>query len=473
MTHVDRSRLPQVGPDPRFVFPVVNRTTLGNGLRVWTVEQRGLPVLTILFVAPIGSAADPAERPGLAAMTADMLDEGSGDRSALDIEDAFARMGSDLSTEIGPDATVLAFTTLSRFAGRALDLLGDVIVRPRLGGADFERVRDLRINRILQQRDVPSFVAERTFARLVYPDHPYGHLPSGTERALRSMALDEVAAFHECQLSTTRATLILVGDASHRELIPLVEDALGEWRGPAVETTNQAGSDASSEPSVGRVPIAAPGDPPRPARRVVVVDWPGATQADLRIGHLGASRDTPDYHTLLILNAILGGQFVSRLNMTLREARGYTYGVRSSFDFRRGRGPFVVQLAVEAGATADAVRETLAEVAAIRGTRPATARELDVARLSLTRGYPRGFETAEQIARAVLQLALYDLAADHFERFVPTVLQKTANDVTAAAEAHLSPDRAVVAIVGDHARIGPSLDQLGLGEPVLLTADDW
>ncbi|MBE3072109.1 MAG: insulinase family protein, partial [Acidobacteria bacterium] len=145
MTPIDRSRLPAVGPDPRFAFPVVQQATLPNGLRLWTVERQGLPVITMLLLVPAGSAADPADRPGLAAMTADMLDEGSGDRSALDIEDAFARIGSDLSTEIGPDATVLALTTLSRFTGRALHLLADVASHPRLDAADFARVRDLRI----------------------------------------------------------------------------------------------------------------------------------------------------------------------------------------------------------------------------------------------------------------------------------------------------------------------------------------
>lgn len=473
MTPVDRTRLPPVGLDPRFVFPAVERTTLSSGLRVWTVEQRGLPVLAILLVAPIGSAADPAEEPGLAAMTADMLDEGCGDLSALDIEDAFARIGSDLSTETGPDATVLSLTTLSRFAGPALDLLADVITRPRLAGADFERVRDLRLTRLLQQRDLPSLVAERTFARLVYPGHPYGHLPSGTESALRSMALADVSAFHARRLRASRPTLILVGDASHEELLPIAAEAFSGWRSSGGESRRRADGGTPRALSTGSDDLLAPDDPLPPAGRLAVVDRPGAAQVDLRIGHLGAARCTPDYPSLLVLNTILGGQFVSRLNMNLRQARGYTYGVRSSFDFRRGRGPFVVQLAVAADAAADAVRETLAEMAAIRGPQPATARELDVARLSLTRGYPRGFETAEQIARAVLQLALYDLPADHFERFVPSVSQVTEDEVAAAAQAYLSPERAVVAVVGDHARIGLSLARLGLGEPEVLKAGDW
>jgi predicted Zn-dependent peptidase len=458
--HVDRSRLPAVGPDPRFVFPIVERATLANGLRVWTVERRGLPLLSILMLVPTGSAADPGDRPGLAAMTADMLDEGSGGRSALEIEDAFARIGSDLGTEIGPDATVLSLTTLSRFAGRALELLSDVVVRPRLDEADFVRVRELRVNRVVQQRDMPSVLADRTFARLVYADHPYGHLAAGTERALRAMAAGEVADFYRQTFVPAGATLIVVGDAGHADLVKLAGDAFGGWGGPP----------SGRPPARGAGGPGGPPDPGDPAIRLAVVHRSGAPQSELRIGHVGVARGTPDYHVLLVLNTILGGQFVSRLNMNLREDKGFTYGVRSSFDFRKGRGPFVIQLGVATSATAEAVREALAELAAIRGPRPATVHELSVARASLTRGYPRGFETADQIGRAAAQIALHGLPADHFAQFMPSVSRVDEAAVSEAALAHLAPQRAVVAVVADYERTSAGLASLGLGEPVILAA---
>jgi len=459
VNQIDRSRLPAVGPDPRVVFPLVCRETLANGLRVWTAERRGLPVLAMVLLVPTGSAADPEDRPGLAAMTADMLDEGSGERSALEIEDAFARIGSELGTEIGPDATVLSLTTLSRFSARALELLSAVVVRPRFAPVDFTRVRDLRVTRVVQQRDMPAALADRTFARIVYPDHPYGHLATGTERALRAMAVDEVVEFHGREYVPPRATLIIVGEADHAELVRLAEEAFGGWSAPPVVSL------APERP-------AGPADPVAPEVRLAIVPREGAPQSEVRIGHLGAARATPDYHALLVLNTILGGQFVSRLNMNLREDKGFTYGVRSSFDLRRGRGPFVIQLGVATSATADAVREALAELTAICRSRPATAHELDMARQALTRGYPRGFETAEQIARAAAQIALHDLPADHFEQFMPSVARVDAAAVGAAAGAHLAPDRAVVAIVGDQARIAPSLASLGLGQPLITAPAD-
>jgi predicted Zn-dependent peptidase len=199
-------------------------------------------------------------------------------------------------------------------------------------------------------------------------------------------------------------------------------------------------------------------------RTFVLVDRPGAAQSELRLGHLGVRRCTADYHALIVLNMILGGQFTSRLNLKLREEKGYTYGVRTLFDCRRGRGPFVAQLAVQTKVTAEAIADAVAEIESIRGQEPPRPEELDLARAGLTRGYPRNFETAEQIARAVVQMALYGLPEDYFEQFVPTVAGMDAARVTAAAGRHLDPARLLTVIVGDQAAIGSSLSGLALGE---------
>jgi zinc protease len=176
------------------------------------------------------------------------------------------------------------------------------------------------------------------------------------------------------------------------------------------------------------------------------------------------SRSTPDYHAALVLNMILGGQFVSRINLNLREDKGYTYGARTAFEFRRASGPFVLQASVQSETTADAIREALGEIQAIRAERPVTASELALGRAALTRGYPRNFETADQIARAAAQLALYDLPDDYFTRFVPTVLALNQDDVTRVAATHLDPSRLLTVIVGDREKLAPSLSALNLGD---------
>jgi zinc protease len=445
---VNRERLPPLGPDPSFRFPEIHRRTLANGLRVWTVEHRAVPLVSFLALMPVGASADPPHRPGLAAVTSDMLDEGCGDLNALELHDTLGRIGAHLDSEIGSDATILTISSLSRFAGRASALLADMLVRPRLEASDFDRVRELRFNRLVQLRDMAPALADRTFARLLYSDHPYGHLPIGTEDSLQSMQLAEVQGFHRSMFQPSRMTIVAAGDAPHEALADTVEAAFGGW----------SASMGNSLPDAAF--MAAPSGP---LERIALVHRSAAAQSELRIGHVGVSRRTPDYHALLVLNMILGGQFVSRINMNLREDKGYTYGARTSFDFRRGPGPFVLHASVQSEVTVDAVREALGELQAIRGERPVSREELEGGRAALIRGYPRSFETAEQISRGAAQLALYELPDDYLSTFMPRVLAVDEPAVTRAAVEHIDPARLLIVIVGDRDKVVPALPRLNLG----------
>ncbi len=452
MIRVDRSSLPAVGPPPPFRFPEVRKRHLPNGLGVWTVEHDSVPVVTFVLLVSVGSAVDPSDRSGLASLTGDMLDEGAGGRTAIEVNDALARIGAGFDTEVGPDATFLTLTTLSKFRDRGVALLSDLVTRPRFEDHEFERVRQLRANRLRQLRDLPPAVADRAFASLLYGDHPYGHLAIGTEEALSSISLDEVRTFHQRAYRPSNATVVVVGDGSHQALFDSVAAAFGEWTdAPAARDEFGAALPKALAP-----PTADPA-------RLTVVDRPGAAQSELRIGHVAAPRSTADYHALVLLNMALGGQFVSRINMNLREDKGYTYGARTSFDFRRGPGPFLLQVSVQTAVTADAVRESLAELQAVGGDRPITERELETARAALTRGYPRNFETAEQIARSCAQQALYGLPDDYFERFVSTVLALGVDDIARVASRWLDPLRLSTLVVGDRAAVAPGLEALGLG----------
>jgi predicted Zn-dependent peptidase len=461
VTAVDRSRLPVPGADPCLRFPNVSRRALANGLGVRTVEHRGVPVVSFVLLLSSGSAADPADRRGLAALTADMLDEGSGSRSAIDIEEALSSMGAQFETEVGADATVLSLLTLPRFADEALALLCDIAARPNLAIEDFDRVRELRVNRLRQLRTLAPAVADLSLARVLYSGHPYGGLPIGTMAGLSATLPGDVSSFHRQVWRPSQVTIVAVGAASHDELFGTVERAFGWWQNPPAD----GAAAIALAPNV--MTLAAP---ERPAAPLAIVDRPGAAQSEIRIGQVGVPRLTPDYAALLVLNMVLGGQFVSRLNLNLREDKGFTYGVRSGFEFRRAPGPFVVQTAVQTAVTAAAVREVLNEVQAITASRPATPAEIDMAKAALTRGYPRSFETAGQIARGLAQLALYELPDDTLEQFVPLVHGVDLEAVTAAAQ-RLDPSRMTVAVVGDRAAIEPGLRGLGLGEPVVMAAE--
>ena len=451
---VDRARLPVPGPSRTVRFPAIEKSTLPNGLRVWTVRHPAIPLVSVLLLMRRGTADDPPGREGLAAMTLDMLDEGSGGRSAIQMHEALAAIGAQLESDIGSDAALMGATFLSRFVDRGVSVLADMLARPALTEADFARVRQLRLHRLTQLRDMPSAVADRVFTGLLYGGHAYGHTPLGTERSLAAMSVDDVRSFHAAVMRPAETTLLAVGDCDHETIRRIANDAFGSWQGEAAASV--AFDDAL----------------PRPAR-LNVVPRAGAPQSELRIGHVAVPRNTPDYHALVAANMVLGGQFVSRINLNLREDKGFTYGARTAFDFRRQPGPFALQVSVHTAATARAIEESLAEIAAIRGPRPVTEEELALGVAALTRGYARNFETAEQVARAVSQIVIHDLPDDYFAAFVPAVERVTPADVTRVSERHLHPDRLTTLIVGDLDAIGADLARLPLGEPVVLSAADY
>ncbi len=452
MTAVDRDRLPVPGPTRNFPFPAIDKSTLANGLRVWTVRHTQVPLVAFTLLIRRGASSDPAGKDGLAAVTADMLDEGSGDRSAIEIHEALARLGAQFDTDIGSDATVTSVTVLSRFTSRALALLSDVVVRPSIRDDDFSRVRQLRLHRLTQLRDMPGAVADRAFLKLLYGAHPYGHSPIGSEASLAAMNVDDAREFHARAIRPEVSTLIAVGDCDHADIVRMASDAFADW----------SGAGDGERPADGSLPRAA---------RVNIVPRPRAPQSELRIGQVSVPRDTPDYHPLVVANTILGGQFVSRINLNLREDKGLTYGARTAFEFRRRSGPFVLQVSVQTSGTATAIEESLSEIAGLRGPRPPTPAELELGIAALTRGYARSFETGEQIGRAALQLALYDLPDDYFEQFVPRIEAVTAEDISRVMSRHLDPERMVTLVVGDLDVVGAGLKALGLGDPVVLPPD--
>ena len=453
---VDRSRLPAPGPDPRFRFPEIVRHTLRNGLKVRTVEHPGVPVVTSILQINGGLGADSEGCEGLASLTADMVDEGTGSLSAIDVSDALARLGAEYDVDVGPDTTMFTLTTVSRFARQGAQLLSDMLTAPSMHASDFARVRQLRLDRLKQLKDLPPAVAERAFLRLLYPSHPYGHLAIGTEHSLGKLSLGDVVSFHRATFLPWRATLVVVGALSHRALLDVAEEAFQAWTGEERSLeTRLAASDFV--PGMSEVP------------QLAIMPRDGAAQSELRIGHLSARRDTPDYAALLVMNAILGGQFVSRINLKLREEKAFTYGARTGFDWRRGLGPFSVQTSVHTAATAESIADTINEMAGLRGTRPATDQELSLAQASLTRGYPRNFETTQQVARSVAQLALFDLPDSYFEDFVPKVNAVTAAEVTRVAQTYLVPSRVIALVVGDRTATEASLGALGLGDLKVLS----
>jgi predicted Zn-dependent peptidase len=438
----ERFVVPAPGPTLPVRFPAMARDVLDNGLAIRTISQATVPVAMASLLIPRGTSDDPVDRHGLASLTGDLIDEGAGSRDAIELAEAFAQIGAEPEIEVGPDSTSISVAALSRHLDVVLDLMADIVIRPRLEPPDFARVRELRLSRLRQLSQSATTIADRVYLSTVFAAHPYGHGAMGTTTALEAIALNDARAFWSTMYGPGAATLIVGGAVDRDQVVRAAGRAFGGWSAAAT-------SPEKSAPD------------PRADPRIVLVDRPGAPQSELRVGHLGPARRTPGYHQLVTLNAILGGQFISRINRRLREEKGLTYGARTTFDFRRIAGTFSCETSVQADRTAEAVADILMELEEVGRDDSVDTDELVRAKASLTRGYVRHFETSSQLVRAAAQLVTYALDDLTFDRFVSQVNVVTASDVHAAARQHIRPSDATVVVVGDVSAFGGSLEGLG------------
>ncbi|MBA2299251.1 MAG: insulinase family protein [Chloroflexi bacterium] len=456
----DRRALPVARSEPQFSVPHAEQARLGNGLEILFVGRRELPIININLVVRAAGAGDENQTPaGLASLTTDMLDEGAGARTSLEISETLAAHGSRLSTGAGWDAGFVQLLTLTRHLDSMLQIFGDVTARPRFPENDLERLKAKRLVAIRQRRDSAAAIADTVFARILYGDcHPYGYSIAGDEKSLPTITRIDAENFHARTFRPQDSTLIVVGDAELNALVPKLENIFSAWRS---STRGDNGSPDS-------INLASPLPLPD-GSTLYLVDRPGSAQSVIVVGHIAAARSTPDYFSLLVLNTLLGGQFTSRLNMNLREDKGYTYGARTSFGFRRYDGPFAASASVQSEATRESVVEILKELRGVRGERPVTPDELEYAKAGITRGFPRGFEISAQIAERLSDAAVYDLPSDYFNNFIQRVRAVTLDDVTRAAELYLQPSRAAILVVGDRRMIEDSLRTIdGIGETLTL-----
>ncbi len=445
------SVLPAGGPDPQFTLPEVQRRKLSNGLDVVIVEHHELPVVTMNLVMKGGAGAESTDFAGLAVLTADLLDEGTDSKTALQISEALSSIGANLSTSADWDSNRLTLTTLTRQLDPALALFSDVLLNPAFREADVQRIGASRMQGLAQSRNDASAIATRIYPTLVFgPEHPYGHPQGGTEASIRAITPAALEQFHSTYYLPNNATLIVVGDVQPDRIVAKLESALGGWKpGPVPEIR------------VNAPPVT------RERTTIYLVDRPGAAQSVINIGQVGASRTAPDYFTRLVLNQMLGGAFVSRVNLNLREDKGYTYGARTSFDLRRGAGPFLASAGVQTAVTRESVIEFLKELRGIRGEIPVTDAELDRAKQSLIRGFPRTFETPAQIAGRLGDVALFGLPDNYYDSYIAGVQKVTLADVDRLAKEAIDPSRLTILVVGDRATIEPGLRALeGIGTTI-------
>ncbi|MDQ3493001.1 MAG: insulinase family protein, partial [Chloroflexota bacterium] len=398
--------------EPReYHFPRFERHVLANGLTLLSAHLPGRPLLNAQLVFRGGASVEPADRAGVTVLAARSLTEGTEKREAIELIEATERLGADLDAEAGWDSLVAGISVpRSRFAS-ALDLLAEVVLSPSFPEAEVLRLRDERMNDLMQARAEPRRRIERIFPETIYsPSSPYARPLGGTEATVPAVDREAVHEAYWRLADPASAIFVVAGDLQGLSLPALVEERFGgRMEAPRLDRD---------------VKVEAHADGPR----VVVVDRPGSPQSEIRIGHLGVARSTPDFYALSVLNTILGGQFGSRLNQLLREERGYTYGVHTSFDMRRATGPFVVRMAVQSEVTVPAITETMGELRRITEG-PVVQQELDEARDYLVGVFPLRFEAAPQVAAAISGLAIHELPDDELDRYRPAIAAVSAEDV--------------------------------------------
>jgi zinc protease len=402
-------------------------------------------VVTLLATIDAGAVTDPAGEEGLAQLTAQALSEGAGGRDGAALVDFAERLGTGIESGADWDAATVRLTVLTSRLGDAIALLSDVLMAPVLPAREIERLKGERLAELLQMRAEPRGLADETLDRVVYaPGARYALPAGGTEQSVGRLTRDAVATFYAKRYHPGAVTVVVVGDVIASEVERLAEATLGRWRGVVQ-------------------PAAPQPDRSTPhGRRVHIVTKADAPQSELRLGHVGLPRTTPDYFPVLLMNAVLGGLFSSRINLNLRETHGYTYGAHSAFEWRRWAGPFSIDAAVARDVTAAAVREVLTELDRIRAE-PVTASELSLATSYLDGVFPIRYETTAAIAAALGNLVVFGLSPDYYDRYRANVRAVTTDAALVAARAHIFPDRLQLIVVGDPGTVRGPLEELDFG----------
>lgn len=447
------SERPAPGPPRDYRFPHFERHRLDNGLEVIVAPVTKLPLATVLLVVDAGATADPVGTEGLAMLTAQLLLEGTtATPDGAQLTERFERLGAAIDAHATWDAALVRMTAMTARLEQAMSLFGEVITTPIFPAREVDRLRAERLAELLQQRAEPRGLADEMFEHFTYdPASRYAQPDGGSESSVRAIMRDDIAAFHDRRFRPAGATLIIAGDVSAEQALRLAAATFGAWRGDAAAAALT--SDA----------------PARRSRAIHLVAKEDAPQSELRIGHPGVPRAHPDYFPVVVMNAVLGGLFSSRINLNLRERNAYTYGAFSEFDWRRQAGPFVVSTAVKSDITDAAAREVLHEIDRMRAA-PIADDELTLATSYLDGVFPIRYETTAAIASALASLVIYRLPDDYFDRYRARIRAVTQSDVLEAAREHLDPAALQMVVVGDPRAIRGPLEKLGFGEVTVYEA---
>ncbi|MCF8242519.1 MAG: insulinase family protein [Melioribacteraceae bacterium] len=434
----DRSKAPLPKEEIDFHLPRIEKFKLPNGLKILFVEKNNLPIIHFNLVLNAGSKFDPDGKNGLAQLTSMLLDEGTKTKNALDIDDEFESLGTVFNIAIDHDSIYLSMLSLMENLDNSLSLFAEILTEPAFNDSDFEREHRKLSTQILQLKDQPSYIADSIFESVIFNGTPYSFPVMGTDITTKNLVNKDVIEYYNSKFVPDDACLVVVGNISTELLTEKLKDAFKSWSG-----NNSPNSQ-----------LLKPGEE---HAKIYIFDKPGSPQSEIRIGNLCEPRDEKFYYSKKVVNTILGGQFSSRINLNLREDKGYTYGAHSSFYYNKLHGYFTVATAVETKNTVPAVKEILKELSAIHeGIRDD---EIAFAKSYLIRKYPAMFDSYSKIASNLTTLHVYDLPPQYFENFIQNIEATEINELIAAAKNNIKTDKLSIVLIGDKTSLLENLSE--------------
>lgn len=438
----DRTKRPGATGTFRWQFPALERFSLPNGLQVWLVERRSLPLVSATFVLRTGAITDPPGKIGASSLTGDTLDGGTATKDALALSEELEHLGTSFRTKTGHDGTTLSLICLHRNLLPSLRIMAEMLTGATHPIQEVERVRTLRLTAITQQKDRPASLAALAFQRILYGErHPYGTDAGGSDQSVRALLRDDLVKIHSERYRPGNTTLLLIGPVGRQGAEEILRDALSGWEPSTISSA------------------ALPVVPATGKAGLHLLDRPASAQSEVRIGKPSLKRNSPDFFPVIVMNRMLGGQFTSRLNATLREKLGFTYGAWSSFGFGTLGGPFMAGAAVETAHTGEAVQEFLRVIEGVQDE-GLTEGELRASIDGIAGGFALAFETPGQVASVLANIILYDLPEDYYSTYLDRLNEVSANAVRSVAAKYLGTSTMATVIVGDTQSLLSQLESL-------------
>jgi zinc protease len=432
----DRRVIPTPGQKPELRIPTWTTTTLSNGAKLVVSARHSLPLVSfqLNFIGGVNQY-DPVGKNGVGSFVASMLLEGTTHRSGDQISNELQLLGTSVFTQINAESGRMLFeSTKDKFAP-TLAIVADMVENPTFPQAALDRIRSRTIVSLTQARDRTSGIASVVFPKVLYTtNHPYGR--STNEASVNAITRDDLVAFHKSYFEPAHAVITVVGDVDAEDVKRTVEQAFSGWKA------------GGTMPSFSYPEVSAP-----KSTAIYLIDKPGAAQSTFSLGAPGPARNTPDYYALRVMNELLGVLFQSRLNHNIREVKGYSYGVSSSFSYGRGPGPFRAGGEIVTAKTDSALIEFMKELRDIRGPRPPTDDELAQAKASLVQSLPEVFESVNGVNGGISSIYTQGLPEDYYKQFIRSVNAVTKDVVVRGALKYIDPDHLALVIVGDREKI--------------------